>query len=154
MIWEKEGFFWRRKSPYPTSGVVDISYNTATKIVYDEDISDWAQVSYTKLGTLLVEGYRWPEEYGEEYGGRKRDDLTRDPFIGFGALYSHLLGHMDLAALNVYFDKITPPPLLLKWWNDLREDDRKQFIRRLSDWKAIATDNVYQKKYADDFYEN
>jgi len=152
MIWEKEGFFWRRKSPGPESGVVDIIFNTTTKIVMDGDITSWAQVSYTKCGTLLIEGYRWPEKYGDHYGGRDRTDMTRDPYIGFGLLYSHLLDHMDEAALNAYFDRIEPPPLLHTWWRRLREDDREHFKIRLTDFRALATHNIYLKKYDDNFY--
>lgn len=153
MIWEKDGFFWLRKSPSPESGIGDIIFNTTTKIVMDNDLSDWAQVSYTKNGTLLVEGKRWPDKYGVSYQGRPQNDLTRDPYIGFGLLYSHLLDHMDEAALNAYFDKIEPPPLLSVWWRRLKEDKRPQWIIRLNGFKGLATFRVYQKKHNDDFYK-
>jgi len=152
-IWVKEGFLWIRKSPGPKSGIVDVIHNTAGKIAHDKDTSDWAQVSYTVMGTLLVEGYRWPEKYGDHYGGRDRTDMTRDPYTAFGLCYAHLIGHMDQAALDAYFDRIEPPPLIARWWNHLKEDNREHYVIRLDSYKAEATLLVYQKKYDDNFYE-
>jgi hypothetical protein len=154
MIWERDGFFWLRRSPYSNSGIGDIIFNTTTKIVFDNDTSNWAQVSYTECGTLLVQGKRWPDKFGEIYEGRRQNDMTRDPFIGFGLLYSHLLDHMDEAALNAYFNRIDPPPLLHYWWKRLKEDNREKFVIRLTDFKALATHNIYQKRHDDDFYHD
>ena len=159
--WEKHNNFWLRRSPTPTSGVGDIIFNTMTKIVMDEDTSEWALHAYIDCGILLYHGFRWPAEFGMEYGGRSITDMTRDPYIAYGACYAHLLGHGYDDVLTYYIQKIRPPfylwvftPRFIMWWNRLDYDGRKHFVMRLSYFESYTNKVLFEYMYQDKFYEN
>jgi len=160
-IWVKEGYFWRRKDPWLTSGIGDIIFNTMTKIVIDNDTSDWAFEAFFSCSRLLAAGKRWPDEYNDTYKERSQTGMTRDPYIAFGACYSHLLGQGDDNELKYNLQAVKPPfkiwwwtPSFYIWWRRLTRDNRRQFVNRLGYFKALAEKNIYEKEEEDDFYKD
>lgn len=160
-IWVKDGNFWLRKAPWSTSGVGDIIFNTLTKIVIDGDISNWAFEAFKQCSDLLENQFRWPEKYGDVYeNGRRRDNMTRDPYIALGACYSHLLDSYSKEELTYFLNKVKPPlsiwfwvPGFYIWWKRLTRDNRRQFVNRLGYFKALAEKNIYEKEEEDNFYK-
>lgn len=146
-VWEKHKHGWLRRSPYPDSGVGDFIYNTCTKHVIDNDNSDWARLSFLYCEKLLIGGYRWPEEFGEIYGKRRRDDLSWDPLVGYA-----------VCAKFMDFEIIAEPPWYLwppsywVWWKRLKRDNRQDFVKRLSYFQAYAN-TIVLKKITEDFYK-
>ena len=156
MIWEKYGYFWLRKSPRPDSGVSDIIFNTCTKIIMDNDVSEFALNAFCYCLVLLRNKKRWPSEFGKIYNGRRQSDMTRDPYIAFASLYTYLINN-DFPLKN-RFSEIKLPwylrtPRFWLWWRRLKKDNRKHYKKRLSYFIALAVKNNFEKKYQDDFYE-
>jgi len=153
-VWEKYGWFWLRRSPYSTSGIVDIIFNSCTKIIMDKDTSSWAHTCLLGCAFLLMSGKRWPDEFGKVYGGRKQTDLTRDPYIAWASCYAYLTKEInDEGYLYPDFPWKLWTPAFWIWWRRMKRDNRKQYIKRLSYFMALATKNNFEKKYQDDFYE-
>lgn len=67
--WFKDGNFWRKAGePWEktlrgiyTHGLGDLIYNTLSKIVDDNDTSDWAYDALDACYNLLLCGQRWPD---------------------------------------------------------------------------------------------
>jgi len=114
--WEKEGYLWIKidddKRTYE-----DIIINTMSKIVEDDDVSEWALYSWFECAGLLMDKKRWPDEYKKDSEApnrwvwipyrfvvktifdmkmkwsRPQKSMTRDPHYAFGDCYVHLYGH-------------------------------------------------------------
>lgn len=122
----KYNYFWRRGdhdadySPQDRDdGTGDLLWNTLTKIVYDNDTSDWAIQSYLKCSKLLKKGQRWSREFNSKIEApnrwiwypyralmklfkvpsavwkwtRPETDMTRDPYYAQGQCLFHFLKH-------------------------------------------------------------
>ena len=131
-----------------------------TKIIIDNDTSEWAFKSFEACSKLLVAKKRWPDKFGIEYSGRKQNNMTRDPYVAFGACYSHLLGYGNDEVLNEQLRIVDPPiklwfysPGFILWWMRLLRNNKKQFVQRLGYFRAIAAKNIFEKKYEDNFYD-
>ena len=59
--WYKEDGFWRDKNWDGSNGKYDLIYNTCGKIVYDNDMSEWAKAAILKCWILLLARKRWPD---------------------------------------------------------------------------------------------
>jgi len=193
--WYQYGYFWRRgdadgdDTPQDRGdGTGDLIFHTMTKIVIDGDTSDWAVASFFTCANLLKQRKRYPDEFlvegvapnmvawyinkwcgGVRYKYRPQSRMSRDPFIAFGACYTHLLGSND----GVYDKLLTSTflqvriPLHLQysfctmmWWNWLKRyakgtlDKKPHYVLRLDYFQAIATKNIFERYYENDFYKN
>lgn len=162
MTWTQEQYIWRRDN-----GIGDYIFNNLTKIIMDGDKSTWAVLSFIYCAVLLDERKRWPDYLNRSgdapnrylwhilkmlYSYRSQDDMTRDPFIAFGACYTHLLGgrHDDL--LRVTFESVTIPWYLyrvtvFKWRKRLISDNSKFYVKRLRYLRALATVKYFEMNY-------
>ena len=71
----------------------DVIHTTMTKIIDDNDDSDWAKDAIKICVQLLQEGKRWPDSLNQpDIRGfqkyRSQTGMTRDPYIG--AITSHM----------------------------------------------------------------
>jgi len=167
----------------PDDGKRDFIFNTLTKIVEDNDTSIWAIFSFIFCTSLLVSGRRWPDESnaGDEAPNRwiwfpykwvtreskrrwtrPQDDLTRDPYKAYRGCFAHLIkennGEYDVI-LWYAFKSIRLPWYLwrLEWWIDWKRtinNNRKHFVKRLDYIDGRATETLFKKFYADDFYKD
>ena len=198
--WYKYGLFWRRgdgDDDYTAQdrgdGVVDLIFNTLSKIHYEQDCSDWAHQSFYFMSLLLRTGIRYTEEFVSEYEVkvwwmyyirrlyrkplgklgvkfkkpmyRKFDDITRDPFKAYYAVYAMLYKQAtrcDRETLTVAFESVTIPlrirrGSIVKLRRRLIDDDRPYYVKRLTYLEACAYKDWYEANYEDRirlFYED
>ena len=113
-VWNKGEDFWRRWDSFG-----DFDFNHCSKCVMDGDTSEWVINSFFKMAELLKDEKRWPDEISPKNVAKSRyiyypirvlrkilakfdikiydkwrpqNDMTRDPYVAFAALYGELLG--------------------------------------------------------------
>lgn len=95
---------------------------------------------------------------------RPQNDMTRDPYKAFGAQYANLIRYADKLCwpeIIETFLSVTPPwytyifnPSFIIWWNKLKRDDRKHFVKRLGFFERQASNDIYLRLYEDDFFDD
>lgn len=177
-IWCQEGDFWVRKNTFG-----DFDFNHCSKCIMDGDTSEWVINSFFKMAELLNDRKRWPDGVAPENVAKNRyvyyflrffrqifakfgvkiysqwrpqSDMTRDPYIAFGALYAMLLGShggkYDLL-LHMTYKSVTIPvyvyrPNTWAWRKRLINPLKTPFyVLRLRYLKALATVKVYESLY-------
>jgi len=179
--WEKEGYLWMKIDDNKRS-YIDIIFNTCTKIVEDNDTSQWALYSWMECCCLLWDHKRWPDQgnspdeapnrwlwYPYKWivkknrkWSRPQNDMTRDSCYAFGDCYVHLHGHygelMDRFMANLFHSTKLPwyawRPNYSLWKRRLRSTNSKHFVKRLRSIADRATHTWFEKNYEDDFYKN
>lgn len=175
--WYKEGDFWRRDDGdgiygERDDGTGDFIFNHCSKCVMDGDTSEWAVSSYFKISEYLIDRKRWPDRLNVErqapnriawylckyfdigsYAYRSQSDMTRDPYIAFGALYGMLLGSNDGRhdySLEECYGAVTIPYYLYrsttwKWRRRLINPHKGPlYVLRLRYLRAYATVKVFE----------
>ena len=106
----------------------------------------------------------WWRKYNKKLFYKPQKRMSRDPFIALGMFYAFLMYKLDDPSIEVVlqaeFNKVTIPFHLryafitLRWWRRLKRDNRKEYVIRLEDRKALGTHYTYLRRFKDDFYEN
>ena len=158
--WYKENGFWRRRDN-DRSGTGDLIYNSCTKIIQDNDQSDWAYRALGKCIDLLLDGKRWTDSLNTGHEapnmvvwfiykllGRKplykpQGRLSRDPFIAVITCAVHL----D----NTWVVKHLQMPWYLyrhsiwAWRKRLIKDNTINYVKRLRYLRALATVKHFER---------
>ena len=180
--WEKQGYLWIKiDNGHRTYG--DIIFNTMSKIVEDNDTSEWALYSWFECAGLLLQDKRWPDEFkkdneapnrwlwypykwvthwGKRKWSRPQSDITRDPHYTFGDCYTHLYGHhgeLINGFMTILYHNIKLPWFVwrysfYRWKRRLKGVNSKHFVKRLRSIRGRATHTWFEKNYEDDFYQN
>lgn len=153
--WVKVSGLWRRKDD-DRWGTGDVIFNTCSKIIQDNDTSDWAYAAVGQCIDLLLADKRWPDSLNtgyeapnmiawrfKKYKYRPQTRMSRDPFIAVIAC----LVLFDNTWVIKYLDI---PPWLYRhsvwtWRKRLIKDDSKFYIKRLRYLRALATVKHFER---------
>ena len=164
-------------------GTGDFDFNHCSKCVMDGDTSEWAINSFFKMAELLKDRKRWPDHLNVDNQAKNRyvyyilrffrqifaklgikiyqkwrpqNDMTRDPYAAFGAMYGELLGSnegkYDKELMETFESVIIPGYLYRrttwKWRKRLINPHKgKFFILRVRYLRARATVKVFEYFY-------
>ena len=164
--------FWRRTGPYETSGICDYWFNHLTKILMDKDDSLWAVGSFLECAEYLRMRKRWPDCFTpdgaaptrwvyyplrwlrvKKYTFRAQDDMTRDPYIAFGAVYVWFMSRgVGIGDVHKAYRSVTIPWYLYRrttfiWRKRLIRDGSKFYVKRLRYLRAYAVVKHFEDNY-------
>ena len=150
--WYKDGYYWRHPDPpwalevrgADSKSKGDVIFNTLSRIVDQEDRSEWAYLALMSCRGLLIGGKRWPDPFNQEgdcrghichYWQKLRKalkckhwrhgpqrNLTRDPWILF-YVASYKMNRFDNFNLKPHWRLFRPN--IWAWMKYLRKGDRR-----------------------------
>lgn len=168
----KDGNFWRGESQdweiarygEAEDGKGDLILNTLSKIIDDEDASDFTVKAIHECYLLLKAGKRWPDRMNQEMDAkhwlhwkwskllyklklikhvkyRPQKGMTRDPFILFYAVQMFYYGVIKFRVkLPIWL--FTPTYVIWRW--GLEHSHKKAYVERLRYYKHLANVMNYE----------
>ena len=128
----QDGFFW----VHDGGDAGDLIYNTLSRILDQDDNSDWAWESFESCGQLLKQGKRWPNSMNDIPTKRSQTLMTRDPYI----VYYTLAVKWD--CIDLVKDLPMPwycfSPIVSLWRHKLINDNQPLWKKRLDYYRAKA----------------
>lgn len=145
--WIKGDYLWIDQD---SGDAGDIIYNSMSKIIDMEDRSIWANDSLSYCIALLDNHQRWPDMLNQENTAknflqwwlndkysRPQHFLTRDPYYSVICCAEFLKRADEIESIKIPWYCFSPAMWI--WRRKLIKDNRPNWRKRLTHYKALAT---------------